>query len=186
VNCEQAQELIALAASGDLTAAEQTSVDRHMARCGACRSEAAAFAVLQGELAALRQESLPESAFAAVRARVVEDIASRHRFAWLKAWPAFAAAMACSAILIVLFRPATLPQPPQVEREADAVPVPVRPAQPPVAAPFEPVRRAKRRAIRIHKSSEPLVIQMLTNDPNVIIYWIADARDGRAGKESNP
>jgi hypothetical protein len=184
MRCEQALGLIALAASGDVTAGEQAAIDRHMAGCAACRTEAAAFAALQCELGLLRCESLPESAFTAVRARVAAEIASRRLPAWLRAWPAFAAAMACSAILMVLFRPEMRPQPSPVEPRAQTVPAAAekRPVPPPLA----PAHPARRRATRIHKPSEPLVIQMLTNDPNVIIYWIADARDGRAGKELNP
>jgi anti-sigma factor RsiW len=183
MNCERACELIALAASGDVTLAEQAAIDRHMTSCAACREEATAVGVLTDELAAIRGDSLPESAFAAVRTRVVEELASRRKLAWLRAWPAFAAAMACTAIVAVLLRPVTTPPPLPVE-QAEVLPQPLE--QPSAAPPVAPVHSAKPRVTRIHKPSGPLVIQMLTNDPNVVIYWIADARDGRAGKESNP
>jgi len=183
MNCERACELIALAASGDANLAEQAAIDRHMTSCAACREEAAAFAALAAELAAMRGASLPESAFAAVRTRVAEEIVSRRKPVWIRAWPAFAAAMACTAIVVVLLRPVTAPSPLPVE-QAEVLPAPLE--QPLAASPAAPLHSAKRRATRIHKPSEPLVIQMLTNDPNVVIYWIADARDGNAGKESNP
>ncbi|HVW10080.1 MAG TPA: zf-HC2 domain-containing protein [Bryobacteraceae bacterium] len=181
MNCEKTCELIALAASGDVTAAERTAIDRHLANCAICREEAAAFAALTGELAAMRDESAGEGVFSAVRACVLKEISGSRRPICLKAWPAFAAAIACTAILVVLLRP--VPTPPQPLPE-------VREAEPSVSLPAvpetAPARAAKPHVTPIHKQSEPLVIQMLTDDPNVIIYWIADARGGRAGKESNP
>jgi anti-sigma factor RsiW len=188
MNCEQACELIALAASGDVTVAEQAAIENHKATCAGCREEAAAFAELSRELAAMRGEFLPESAFSAVRARVAEEIAAPRRPGWLAAWPAFAAVVACTAILAVLLRPVTRPvSEPVIE---SAVPPVVASASTPAvepALPIAPIHRTRRPATHaLHKPSDPLVIQMLTNDPDVIIYWIADARDNRAGKESNP
>jgi len=180
MNCEQACEFIALAASGDVTADEQSAIVAHMADCAACRDEAAAFSAISGELAAMRNDAVPDYAFAAVRAHVASEIAGRKRPAWLSAWPAFAAVVACSVMLVILLSPAAPGPDRLVLPEVPPVVALVPSVESPAVVP--PVRRIRKPAPpKIHKPAEPLVVKMLTDDPEVIIYWIADAR--REGQE---
>ena len=188
MNCEQACDLAALAASGDLTTAEQRALELHVAGCSECRSEAIAFDELRAELAGMRTESAPEHVYAAVRARVAGEIVNSRRPGWLTAWPAFVAVLACSVMLVVLLRPEgsvstpqaaphvpeTLPAIAGMQYELPEVPAPPLPRR---------VRRAAEPAVS-QEPDQPVVVHMFTDDPDVVIYWIADAKRPRTKKES--
>ena len=180
MNCEQARELAALAASGDVTVAEQRALESHAAECAACRAEVVAFEALWGQLASMREESAPDHAYAAVRARVAAEIGDRQRRNWLAAWPAFAAVLACSVVLVVLLRP----EAPVATQPAE---LPTRPvvAVVDVPAPTPSVRQTRRPVARVKAQApgEPLVVRLLTNDPDVVIYWIADGKRRESEKE---
>jgi anti-sigma factor RsiW len=178
VNCEQARELAALAASGDVTPAEERALACHMAGCGECRAEAQEFEVLCGHLAAMREESAPEHVYAAVRARVLGEIGERHRSGWLAAWPAFAVVVACTVILAVVLHPEARVTNHQVHQPEAVVAETAAPEEATAIA-ASPALRRVRRAVKLAKSQEPvepLVVHMFTDDPDVVIYWIADGR----------
>lgn len=172
MTCEQARELAALAASGDVTAAERRALDLHYSDCAECRAEVEGFGDLLAELNAMRDEMLPESAGVAVRARVLAEIPERRRSEWMAAWPALAAVVACSAVLVVLLRPVAPVRQPQV------------PAEPVIASATEespkitpePAKRVTVHRRITPKPTEPVVVHMFTNDPDVVIYWIGDNR----------
>jgi hypothetical protein len=186
MTCEQARELAALAVSGDVTAAERRSLDLHNSGCQRCRAEAEGFDDLLAQLGAMREEDLPESAAAAVRARVLAEIPTHHRPGWLAAWPAFAAVVVGSLVLVVLLRPgapvlhpgpqqpATAPVQTTQTEIASAAPAPA-----PEAAPAKPHRV---RHSAPNEPAEPTVVHMFTSDPDVVIYWIADS--GRKSSET--
>jgi hypothetical protein len=184
MNCEQARNLAALAASGDVTPEEQNALELHNAGCAGCSSEVNAFAELCGQLSSMRDESAPDHIYAAIRARVTAGINDRRRPRWVAASGAFAAALACSVVLVVALRhdvPVVVQPVPHPATEAVASVSDEAPAvtQPP------PVRRVYKPAVRaLAKGSvDPLVVQMFTQDPDVVIYWIADAKGTRARKE---
>jgi hypothetical protein len=183
MNCEQARELAALAASGDLTPMELSTLESHTADCSECGAEAAAFEELCGQLSAMREDA-PGHVYSAVRARVAAEILDRNRSRWFAMWPVFAAVVTCALVLaIVLLRRES----PQVERPSPPASVEVAAAQiapPDVFAPW-PKRRVRRTAARVATPvpDEPLVVHMFTDDPDVVIYWIADARGKRSEKE---
>jgi hypothetical protein len=171
MTCEQARELAAPAASGDVTAAESRALDLHNSGCPECRAEAEGFEDFLAQLNAMRDEDFPESAGTAVRARVLAEIPTQQRPGWLAAWPAFAAVLACSAVLVVLLRPVApiampkAPAPPTVANVPESAP----------AAMAEVVRAVQPRRAVHPKPAEPVVVHMFTSDPDVVIYWIADS-----------
>jgi len=187
VNCEQASELAALAASGDVTPAEQRALVSHMAGCGECRAEAQAFEALCGQLAVMREESAPEPVYAAVRARVLGEIGER-RVGWAMLSPAFAVVVACTVILAVLLHPKAavrtqpVDKPAAVMADADIPDIPE--AVPAIAAPslVRKIRHAVAQS-KAQEAVEPLVVHWFTDDPDVVIYWIADGRSSKAEKE---
>lgn len=170
MTCEQARELAALAVSGDVNAAERRALDLHNSGCAECRAEAEGFEDLLLELGAMRGDALPESAGAALRARVLAEIPNRRRPGWLVAWPAFAAVLACSAVLVVVLRPVATVPPPAPPAAPLVASVPIIP--PPVeGAPVKPHKAVRPRP---SEPEEPTVVHMFTSDPDVVIYWIAD------------
>jgi len=172
----------ALAASGDATPEEFRALKTHTAVCAACQAELAGFEALRGRLQTLRDEGLPDSAYAAVRARVVSQIAGRGRRRWVWAWASLAAA-ACGVIAAFAVHRAA----PVAEMRQSAAPVEIASVQenePLVPAPQAPRRigRAVRRIVT-REPEAPLVVHMFTSDPNVVMYWVADAKVRSSNKE---
>jgi anti-sigma factor RsiW len=179
MNCIDWEERIALHAGGDLPSAEAAEVERHLRECAACQVLASG---LQQSLALLKEahdELLAPAHFSAVRARVVAELEQARWPLWRRAW-SFGLAAAVVALLVVLaLRPGRTP-----ERRAPVVAV----NHPPVIAASEPVvpprphRRVARRVVRPivpdAPNPEPLLVKLQTDDPNVVIYWIADRKRG--------
>lgn len=186
MNCEQARDLAALAASGDVTTEERSALAAHNAGCGECRAEADAYAELCGQLAAMRGESAPEYVYAAVRTRVVAQIGERRRPHWVAAWSTLAAVVACSVVTIVALRDrAPIVTQPPGKYAVPATVAALSTEAPAIVAPSLR-HRVRERVVRaaVQEASDPLVVQMFTDDPDVVIYWIADARGKRSERES--
>lgn len=174
MNCRNWEERIALYIEGDLPAGQATEAERHLAECAECREFAA---TLKGDLSILRaahSEPIEAARFAAVRARVLDRIQRQRRPAWWLPW--VAVPLAAAAMLFVTFRPRpveplpvalSLPPAPQIQ--------PVEPAAEPTAPPAPPRRpRRIRPKLNPRRPPEPLMVKLVTDDPNVVIYWIAN------------
>ena len=130
MTCAIWEERVALFAGGDLGAAEAAAVERHLSQCAACSALAAD---LRWELDALRQahaEPLAAGHYAAVRGRVLAELAkpTPQRVSWPWAWAAALAVAAAAAVLVlVMVRPAAIPAPP-LPRLVAVTPMVERPA----------------------------------------------------------
>ena len=148
-------------------------IAEHLAGCLQCREFAAALAILREA----HHERLPDAHYATVRARVLERLENRRR-KWVPLW---AGALAAAAILIVAIL--VVPH--------SRNPIPVRPSVPAVTGPMaeavEPPpaavsevapRVAGKHQIRKRPqpAAEPLVVKLITDDPDVVIYWITDPK----------
>lgn len=172
MNCDAFEPLIALYVGADLPDRDRPQVEQHLAACPDCRQ---LLEDLQANHAALRElgsEAVDAVMLTAVRAGVLAGIGERRR----RVWPwvaAFAAAAALVAALVVTPRkPIEQPQPPpQVAR---VVVAPERVVEETVA----PRRRrvARRRPTPPPREAQPLVVKMLTDDPDIVIIWLVDQR----------
>ncbi|MBZ5724413.1 MAG: zf-HC2 domain-containing protein [Acidobacteriia bacterium] len=191
MNCSDWEERIAMYVGGELAASEAAEVGRHVADCAGCQVFASG---LQQSLALLRaahQEPLAPAHFAAVRARVLAELAGERRAWWRRAWVYGLAGAAAVALLVALAgRPGRAPQP--VRRPEIAVTRP--PAEPPKVAVAEaapepkPVPRVRhgRRAgpgpapqpvqLALARPPETMTVKLVTDDPNIVIYWITETR----------
>lgn len=183
MNCANWEERIALYMGEDLGGLEAQEVERHLAECPGCQLFASG---IRESLAILREahvERTNEAACSAVRARVMAALEKQRQPWWRSAWIYSACAVALLLVVLVLWprhrveiahREAPVPEPlviadPPVPREAVPVPVvrvrhrhrPARPAGPPSIAALP---------------AKPLVVKLVTDDPNVVIYWITDTR----------
>lgn len=174
MSCLQWEERVALYAGGDLAAAEAHAVQHHVAECPGCQ------VLLSGlrESLELVQEAHSEAVnpahFAAVRARVLAEIdgqtGRRWRFAWI---PALAAA---AAVVLGIVWPR-----PELRM---AMPIPTVPGAPVIAKVKLPAVRHFRlappkvvaKADLPQEAAEPMVVKILTNDPDVVIYWITGTK----------
>lgn len=175
MSCREWEERIALDAGGDLAPAEAAELAGHLAACDSCREAAAS---LRDSLEGLRdahRETITPAHLAAVRARVLERLARPPL--WRRAWilgPAMGAAVTAAVVALVLARWPAVPPPPPVPRlPALARMVAPTPAPRPVAS------RARRRSRAVAPPAEPvepLVVRLVTDDPDVVLYWIADRK----------
>lgn len=119
----------------------------------------------QDLLHALRDEPIDPSVLTEVRRRVMAQVETRERrMGWWWIPAALAGAIPIVLLLLVgnldrhenlaVSRP-TMPPPPAIGV--------TRPAPPPV-----------RRLRRMKPKPEPLVVKMVTDDPDVVIYWLVD------------
>lgn len=170
MNCEEACVVAALAASGDASPAELCAFETHTTSCAACRAEGAGFETLRRQLRAMQDAKLPDSAYAAVRARVISEIDAgrRRRRRWILAGASLAVAAACSIGAFTLRRtvPIETLQAPAASTVIASVPVPAAP---------HGIRRVVRHRVA-REPEAPTVVKMFTNDPDVVIYWVADAK----------
>jgi len=202
VNCAEFEERIGLFVENDLSDGEMTAVERHLETCTDCREFAAGLRESQTMLKALRREPIDDAIFADVRSQVIGRV-SKARPA--PVWPRYAIA---ATLLVMLAAAALWRTRPAAPVGVPAVaayigPGPAFPA-PQTTAPMQasqiakmteryrraksrsnanvslaqrnvqPSRRAHLRAI----NAEPLVVKLLTNDPEVVIYWLVDQNGG--------
>ncbi len=171
MNCVEWEERVALYAGGDLPAEEAAGVERHLGECAGCQVFASGMRQALETLREAHAEMPAEAHFAAVRARVVERIASPRRAIW---W--YAAAAAATVILALAVRFEWQPVPPD---PVAVVQVPAPPAGA-LAIPKRPGRVIRRAGIHHagirRPRTEQVMIRLVTDDPDVVIYWIADQK----------
>ena len=165
MNCVDWEERIALYSGGDLAPEEAQAAERHVAECAGCQL---LLSGLRESLSLVREahvEGVDAAHFAAVRARVLAELergpARRWRFGWV-----YALAAAAVVMLIALW-----PRPEQ----RMVVAMPPAPAAPVVARvpiPAGPLHRETRE----RKGVETVMVKLETDDPDVVIYWIAETK----------
>ena len=175
MSCAKFESLIALYVESDLTETDGRLVESHLETCHGCRDFAADIRESQSALKELRVDFVEESALHEVRAEVLYGLSISRKST---AWPRYAIAAMLLAGLWAgwLWRARTAALP---EVQARAVMI----APPPfVAVPAQRVRTA--RVTRQHRQpapafqSEPLVVKMITDDPQVVIYWLVSQNGG--------
>lgn len=197
MSCREWEEKIALFEGGDLAAGEAAEVERHLAECSGCREAAEAVGWSLDLIRQAGHEPIAPAHFAAVRARVLAELEAEPRPAWRRAWVWGLAGAVVLLGVLVMPRPAgrtTGRSAPSalVARQA-SLPALSQPAdQPKVYGPATPGRTAvnrraavpRRHAVSAQARTEEegtpggpphqVLIKLLTDDPDVIIYWIAD------------
>ena len=182
MNCAEWEERIALYCGGDLAPAEARAVEAHLAGCGDCRAFESGLRESLGALHEAHAEPLAEAHFTALRARVLDQLAAGYR-PWRR-WAWSGAALASAAVVLVLAvlprRAERQPVPAFVERSAaavsHAVPAPIAaaaaPVKPGLRRPLIPAKAHLVRSAPAAPPAQPLVVKLVTDDPNVVIYWI--------------
>jgi hypothetical protein len=157
---------------------DSAGLAEHLHACGRCREFAQE---LEENRAALGEIAVPPAAFEAVRRRVLGEIEGKRRRATWWGWFAVASA-ACLAVLGILYAL------PRLQNPAAPAALAAKMGPPRIEWTLPRIRRVAARP-RIHhkfgpdfakatpaQKTEPLVVKMLTNDPNVIIIWLVDQK----------
>jgi anti-sigma factor RsiW len=177
MNCALWQERIALFSGGDLAADDALFVERHLTECAECRAFAESLSETRTMLLSLR--SVDEEQVAAVRMGVLHRIQSPRTPAIL-AWLPYAAAIAALAFGIAFWRARVEPP----VRVAHVAPPPVAEFEHPLVAPVEKKAAPPKRVRRVRPTirppqvpvneTEPTVVTLYTDDPDVVIVWITE------------
>jgi len=175
MSCRKYQKMTALHVAGDLPEAKVPRLEEHLGGCPACRSLAEELRLSQSALEALRGEPVDEAALEQVRQRVLARIAweeqPARRFGWVYALAAGLAVVAVGALWNVAYRPA--PHAPQLASAA-----PVRWGKSP-DLPNDKTGVLSHRPPRVKRpapAAEPLLVKLITDDPEVIIYWLIEKK----------
>jgi len=170
MNCTDWEERLALYAGGDLAPAPAAEVERHLAECAGCQMVASGLRASLELLEGAHQEVPAPAHFAAVRSRVLAQLERERRPFWRRAWVYGFAAVAAMLLAAVAIWPSrwVAPPPPEVAIvHAPAAPVPIVPARPPQAG-HKPRKKAE--------PGEPLMVRLVTDNPDVVIYWISERK----------
>ena len=181
MNCQEWEERVAHYAGGDLTGPETTAVEQHLMGCPECRKLAAELREQLGLLRDLHAEPIADAHLTALRMRVLSELSAARPAWWRHGWISIAAAAAIVmlAVFVAPRRRVETPKPAQiaVQRVPEALP-----AAPSENAPARPAVRharprrlvASRAPIGTAQTADPVVIKLMTNDPDVVIYWIGN------------
>ena len=203
MKCSYSENDIALYVEGDVEPAQIRAIAGHLAKCPACSDLAASLRDSQALLKSLRREAISPAALSSVRSRVLAEIDGiSFRWAWGRWVYAAASAVFVAVIgvgIALQMQKPELPVQQIVQKDtaivveegprerADLSPTPVVSAEnsKPSALPAEHphrVRKPKSRAVEpFADDSAPvktLVVKLLTEDPDVVIYWLVDQKDG--------
>jgi anti-sigma factor RsiW len=198
MSCSDFERLIALYVEDDLYVAEQRQVESHLNVCPECRSLAADLKRSQAVFTAIRRDLPDQMTLLSIRTRVLDEVAGMQSGNWFERWffGGFRqrAMLAGIAMLFVggwvlwsLQKPqasVALPDVPVVVYQPAVVtlePLPQTP--PPVPAPKRRIRQPRLISVAapVDVSEEPqppVTIKFVTDNPNVIIYWLGDERKG--------
>lgn len=181
MNCSEWEEQIALYLGGDLTSEESSEVKRHLGDCLGCQVFASGLKESMALLQGLHHEPIDTAHFAAVRARVMSELEGGRHSWWRTAWVYGLAASAAALFLLLALHPSAPVAPRHVAGTAAAPDVPVTARAAGLDTPVKVAHR-RRSATRRSRSGEgirvtpapPIVVKLLTDDPDVVIYWITD------------
>jgi len=187
MNCGDLEQLIALYVEGDLSAAERSIVETHLLQCGDCRELASDLRESQTIFKSIREEMPSSSDLLELRHRVLNDVGPFDPPGWVGRWFAgmrrkvafagFALMIAGGAWWFTRVTPPIADKPTLFAR--NPAPAFVDPAMLPETQPrpVPPVRRSKPPApAKSQEIQQQVTIKLLTDDPNIIIYWLVDEK----------
>jgi len=182
MSCSKFETDIALYAGGDLPAGRIARVESHLAECADCRALAEELRAGQELLGELRDEPLEDALVAQVRHRVLIEV-RRVGFSRRGALAPLLALAAAVVLAVVLAWP-------RHHRGAGSQGYPLGPAAshaalaeagrgPAAAHGATPLVRKVRHHLRRKPAAQPgppLLVQFVTDDPNIVVYWLVDQK----------
>jgi hypothetical protein len=192
--CSDFEQQIALYVEEDLSGPDRGRVEAHLKACSSCWDLAEDLKESQAVFKSIREDVPDATALSVVRERVLSEVGELHSMTWFErvvygglrrkvALASIALFLVGAGALWLVREPADVPAPPVV-----AIVPPVPEIQPEPPAPVPASRRVRRRApepppvlvaeTAPREAEEPkqVAIKFLTDDPNIIIYWLVDEK----------
>jgi anti-sigma factor RsiW len=170
MSCANFETDVAMYAGGDLADGRMARVEAHLAECADCRALAGELRACQVLLGEMRDEPVEDAMLAQVHRRVMAEVKPT---SWR---PGLAPLLALAAALLL----AVLPMGPRHPVKHS----PVARLEPARAVPAPQVRiiPAKHRVMRRRRHAPaaqpgpPMLVQFVTDDPNIVVYWLIDPK----------
>jgi anti-sigma factor RsiW len=190
MSCSDFEHLIAMYVEEDLSAVEHSRVEVHLKKCSNCWDLAEDLKESQAAFKSIRQDVPDATALSALRERVLSEVSGVESMTWFERFLFGGlrrkAALACIALVLVGSSAMWLARSPRVVPEKVTVaaveplppvvvPAPIPEAEP-SSAPVRPTRKRAPRPAPAVEETKQVAIQFVTDDPNVIIYWLVDAK----------
>jgi anti-sigma factor RsiW len=176
MSCSKFETDIALYAGGDLPAGRIARVESHLAECADCRALAADLRASQSLLAELRDEPLEDAMLLQVRQRVLAEV---NTTPWRAGFSRRGTLVSLLALAAALLLAVVLAWPRHAVKPAPVARVELPHAMP---APRPNIVPAHHRAVRHRRPAPaaqpgpPLLVQFVTDNPNIVIYWLVDQK----------
>jgi anti-sigma factor RsiW len=172
MSCSKFETDIALYAGGDLPAGRIARIESHLAECADCR-------VLAEELRALvtglSGEPLEDAMVAQVHQRVMAEL-GRAGFSLRGALAPLLALAAALLLATVLMWPRHSAKPTAVAHVETPHVTPVAPAARTNIVPVRHRAARQRRRAPAAQPGPPLLVQFVTDDPNIVVYWLINQK----------
>jgi anti-sigma factor RsiW len=198
MRCQTSENEIALYVEGDLEQDRARQIEFHLRTCVLCGTLAEELRDSQSVFKTLKQDTVSPAALASVRTGIFSRIDSVVKLGWGRRWiyaaAGFAMTMAMGVALAMHMRttrPLAIDRPQEPPLLAASAPAPgsAEPAPSPKsdtpASKREPQQQRHKLATRATVTNdirtEPekqIVVKLLTDDPNVVIYWLVDEKNG--------
>jgi anti-sigma factor RsiW len=181
MSCSKFETDIALHAGGDLPAGSVARVESHLAECADCRALAEELRAGQALLGELSDEPLEDAMLAAVRGHVLRQLwGSPSACGGLSGRPYWKLALAAALVLAAVLawprhRSGAAPRAAAASHAAQAEAA-RGPAAARGAAPLARRSRHHRRRAPVEQPGPPLLVQFVTDDPNIVVYWLVDQK----------
>jgi anti-sigma factor RsiW len=182
MSCSKFETDIALYAGGDLPPGRMARVEAHLAECADCRALAEDLRAEQALLSELRDDPLEDAMLAQVRQRVLAEV--RHT-GWKAGFsprgalaPLLALAAALLLAVILIWPRHHSGAAPRAAAASHAVQAEVG-RGPAAAHGAAPLARKSRHHLRRPPAAQPgppLLVQFVTDDPNIVVYWLIDQK----------
>ena len=198
-NCGEFEQLLALYVEEDLAASDRARVETHLNECLSCRDLAADLKESQEVFKSIRRDVPDATALSSLRERVLAEVTGLEALTWFEriifgglrrkaALAGIALVLGTSGALWFARSPGIVPDPPVVAAVKDPAPppspLPVPEPQPEVVAVVS-TPPVSSRALHTNPLATPqppaeepkqVAIKFLTDDPNIIIYWLVDEK----------
>lgn len=184
MNCREWEERIALYEGGDLSAALVTEVEEHLLKCAGCQAFASGIKESMEVVRLAHEEPIADGYYTAIRSAVLAQLAEKRYPWWHRMWVYGLSVGVALLFVLLTLRSPEKPTQRLANVETPRTPIlaePTAPRQEKTALPRR-IRQTPRRAVATVRplpgapSVEPLVVKLVTNDPDIVIYWIADKK----------
>jgi anti-sigma factor RsiW len=192
MKCRFSENDIALFVEGDIGPSRAREIEEHLTECRSCGELAEELRESQSVFKSLKQDVVSAAALASVRTRVLAEAgAGNARAGWGRWVYALAGAAFVAVVGVALSWQVREPAPQVTLNQVKVAPNPIASAPAPKTATTVKARvsvaRLKGTAAKPQvgenaeigaESVKPLVVKLLTDDPNIVIYWLVDQKNG--------